>query len=152
MPSWVTGIACLFGIGVAAADDSAAIRELLDRAAIQNLLARSTYALDTLNANEFASLFTMNAAFHADTNVVRRGRVQIHGIITDMIENNAAAPAAGLEVATAMHHVLTNSRIEVLSEDEARHYGYPSTRTARRCCSPTSGAAAAGRAAGHTIR
>lgn len=121
---WIITLAVLLSAGSAAADDSAAVQQLLDRAAIKNVLARYTHALDTHDAEKFASVFTIDAVFEVGENVIRRGRAQIRGIVLDMIENDATAPARGLEVATAMHHVMTNSELEVFAGGEARHTAY----------------------------
>ena len=99
--------------------------ELEDRAAIQNLVVKYTIALDTLDADMYASVFAEDAEFTFGGNTYK-GRDQIRKIVTDLKARRAAAQTAD---APKSYHVLSNTYIELLSDHEARHRSYWQTIT-----------------------
>ncbi|HEX5046078.1 MAG TPA: nuclear transport factor 2 family protein [Gammaproteobacteria bacterium] len=103
----------------AAAGDAPAASELLDRAAIQNLVVKYTIALDTLDADLYASVFAEDAEFTFGGNTYR-GRAEIRKIVTGLQERNAKQPAD----APKSYHVLSNTYVELLNDHEARHRSY----------------------------
>ena len=104
---------------VSAADAPAQVQ---DRAAIQNLIVRYTIALDTLDADLYASVFTEDAVFSFGGNTYT-GREQIRGIVTGIRERNAARPASDTP-APKSYHAITNTLVEFVSDREARHQSY----------------------------
>src|SRR5262245_26801205 len=100
----------------AASADAPAASELLDRAAIQNLVVKYTIALDTLDADLYASVFAEDAEFTFGGNTYK-GRAEIRKIVTGLQERNAKQPAD----APKSYHVLSNTYVELLSDHEARH-------------------------------
>src|SRR5262245_64376620 len=89
---------------------------LEDRAAIQNLVVKYTIALDTLDADLYASVFAEDAEFTFGGNTYK-GRAEIRKIVTGLQERNAKQPAD----APKSYHVLSNTYVELLSDHEARH-------------------------------
>lgn len=111
--------------GVGAVDD-ADMQRLLDKAAIENVLVRYTHALDTLDADKYASVFAEDAVFEQGTGRASRGRAEIRSIITGLQESRAERAAAAAEDApeTLMHHVMSNATLDIVGDREAHHYAY----------------------------
>jgi uncharacterized protein (TIGR02246 family) len=109
----------------AQAQTSQIIRQLQDRAEIEDLVARYVTALDTLDADAYASVFTEDAVYDV-TGTVYKGRAAIRKIVTDLQASRARNEAQGIE-SVALYHVMSNSSIELLDEDDARHTSYAQT-------------------------
>jgi uncharacterized protein (TIGR02246 family) len=101
------------------------IRQLQDRAEIEELIARYVTALDTLDADAYASVFTEDAEYDV-TGTVYEGRAAIRKIVTDLQASRARNEAQGIE-SVPLYHVMSNSSIELISDDEARHTSYAQT-------------------------
>jgi len=99
--------------------------ELEDRAAIQNLVVKYTIALDTLDADMYASVFAEDAEFTFGGNTYK-GRDQIRKIVTDLKARRAAAQTAD---APKSYHALSNTYIELVNDHEAHHRSYWQTIT-----------------------
>jgi 3-phenylpropionate/cinnamic acid dioxygenase small subunit len=106
----------------AAAADAPAATAAQDRAAIQNLIAKYAFALDTLNADLYASVFAPDAQFTFGGNTYK-GREQIRGIIATVKERRAARPASD-GPAPKSYHAITNTMIEFVNDHEAHHRSY----------------------------
>ena len=112
--------------GAAAQAQSADVaRQLMDRAEIEELVVRYVHALDTLDADAYASVFTEDAVYETPMGVYE-GRAAIRKIVTDLQANRARAEAEGREP-LALYHVMSNSSIELIDADEARHKSYAQT-------------------------
>lgn len=109
----------------ARAQPDALITQLRDRAQIEELVARYVTALDTLDADAYASVFTEDAAYDV-TGTVYEGRAAIRKIVTDLQASRARNEAQGIEN-VPLYHVMSNSSIELIDEDEARHTSYAQT-------------------------
>lgn len=105
------------------------LQRLTDRAEIEELVALYVHALDTLDADAYASVFTDDAVYETPMGVYE-GRAAIRAIVTSLQESRARAEAAGTEP-LALYHVMSNSSIELIDEDEARHKSYAQTVSAR---------------------
>jgi uncharacterized protein (TIGR02246 family) len=114
-------IGFLLASWTSAAEMSAA-GEAGDRAAIQNLIAKYATALDTLDADLYASVFAEDAEFTFGGNTYR-GREQIRGVITGLRARNAARPASS-EPARKSYHAISNTFIEFKNDHEAHHRSY----------------------------
>ena len=110
---------------VARAQTAPGLQEMLDRAEIQELVTRYVIALDTRDADSYANVFTEDAVYEV-TGTVYRGRAAIRKIVTDLQESRARSLAAGTEPVD-LYHVMSNSSIEIIDEDEARHTSYAQT-------------------------
>jgi uncharacterized protein (TIGR02246 family) len=104
---------------------NAPLRQLQDRAEIEELVARYVTSLDTLDADTYANLFTEDAIYDV-AGTVYEGRAAIKKIVTDLKESRARDEAAGTTSA-ALYHVMSNTSIEILSANEARHTSYAQT-------------------------
>jgi 3-phenylpropionate/cinnamic acid dioxygenase small subunit len=93
-----------------------------DRAAIQNLIAKYATALDTLDADMYASVFAPDAEFTFGGNTYK-GRDQIRGVITGIKERNAGRPASN-DPPRKSYHAITNTFIEFVNDHEAQHRSY----------------------------
>jgi uncharacterized protein (TIGR02246 family) len=82
-------------------------------------------ALDTLDADMYANVFTEDATYVV-TGTVYEGREAIRKIVTDLKEARARDQAQGVESA-ALYHVMSNSSIELIDDEEARHTSYAQT-------------------------
>ena len=114
---------CIFRL--ASAQPAEAFQTLLDRAEIEELVARYVHTLDTRDAEGYASVFTEDAVYEV-AGTVYRGRDAIRKIVTDLTEAREASLADGVQPVD-LYHVMSNSSIEILSETEARHISYAQT-------------------------
>ena len=121
LPSFLV-LAGILAASIAPAADSPSTASVQDRAAIQNLIARYAFALDTLNADVYASVFASDAEFTFGGNTYR-GRDQIRDVITRLKERRAAQPA-GDKPAPKSYHAITNTLIEFANDHEAHHRSY----------------------------
>jgi uncharacterized protein (TIGR02246 family) len=92
-----------------------------DRAAIESLIANYAHVYDALDADGYASIFAEDAEFTFGGNTLR-GRAAIRGVITGALERRAKAPAN--EPAAETYHIISNTRIDFVSDTEARHRSY----------------------------
>lgn len=97
--------------------DSGDVRRFIARAQIEDLIIRYTHAFDALDADGYVATFTEDAVFELGGGEVRSGHDEIRGIITERLA--AERDPASLEL-----HVVTNSLIEFVADDRARHTGY----------------------------
>jgi hypothetical protein len=130
----------------AVAAEADLLRETQDRVAIAELMWNYVRAIDTLNEDAYAAVFTPDGAFGSV-----KGREGLKKMVADLEKNQADRRAKG-ELLPAMHHVMTNQHIEFIDRDHARiHYywmtvfaGAPNTQPPR--------VAAAGRGVDHLVR
>jgi uncharacterized protein (TIGR02246 family) len=104
-----------------AAQDNAQQR-LQDKLDIQALIVRYGTALDTLDADAYAGVFTTDAELDVAGNV-RKGRQQIREIVTSLQRSRDENKAKGTP-SPVLYHVISNTAIEILNNDEARHRSY----------------------------
>jgi 3-phenylpropionate/cinnamic acid dioxygenase small subunit len=109
---------------IAAADYTA--QQLQDRAAIEELIVRYARALDTLDADAYASVFAEDADFEVG-GTTYQGRSEIRAIVTRLRENRAAPRAEGDPAPPALYHIVTNTSIDLAGNDEAYHKSYYQT-------------------------
>jgi 3-phenylpropionate/cinnamic acid dioxygenase small subunit len=107
--------------GAAATDDFA--REARDRSEIQELLWRYVRALDTLDADSYAAVFTEDGWFSAGATPVE-GRAALREMVANMQRGRAEREAKGEPPAPPMYHVIANSHLEFLGADRARFHSY----------------------------
>lgn len=123
--SYLLLAACVLNAVPAAAQTAEEFRALADRAEIEELVVRYAMALDTLDAEAYANVFTEDAVFDV-TGTVYRGREAIRGIVTGLQESRERALAEGAPV-IPLYHVMSNTLIEIVDDDEARHTSYAQT-------------------------
>ncbi|MEO8466368.1 MAG: nuclear transport factor 2 family protein [Gammaproteobacteria bacterium] len=107
---------------LASAADAPSTASVQDRAAVQNLIARYAFALDSLNADMYASVFAPDAELTFGGNTYK-GRDKIHGVVTSIKERRAAQPASDKPTPKS-YHVITNTLIEFTDDTHANHRSY----------------------------
>lgn len=112
-----------FGTEIAAsADDAAALREAQDRAAIEALMWRYVRALDSLDPDAYAAVFTEDGTFGSG-NTQRKGRAELKAMVADLRKNRDERAAAG-NPSPPMYHVIANHQITFTGPNEARYDSY----------------------------
>jgi uncharacterized protein (TIGR02246 family) len=115
-------IAAIGLTSTALASDADILREAKDRAEITQLMWNYARALDTLNEDAYAAVFTEDGEFTSANTA--KGRDALKKVVTDVEKGRAEREAKGQPKSPAMHHVITNANIEFVSKDHARHYSY----------------------------
>jgi 3-phenylpropionate/cinnamic acid dioxygenase small subunit len=100
----------------------AGTRELSDRAAITDVMHKYVWAVDSLDADGYASVFTPDAQIDSN-GVLIRGHEAIRRVVTDQITRQAANRAEG-KPAGRLYHVISNERIELINRNEAVYRSY----------------------------
>jgi hypothetical protein len=142
-------MACLVA-STAFATDADILREAKDRADITQLMWNYCRALDTLNEDAYAKVFTDDGEFHT-ANAVEKGPEQLKKIILDVKKRRAESEAKGVK-STAMYHVITNSNIEFVDKDHARYYSYWMTMFAAAKAGESARVAAVGHGVDDIVR
>lgn len=133
------------------ASDADILREANDRAEIQDLMWRYARALDSLNEEAYAAVFTDDGTFTSGANV-SKGRDALKKIVIDVEQRRAEREAKGEPKSPAMHHVITNANIVFDGKDHARHYSYWMTVFAAGGQQTPPRVAAAGRSIDELVR
>lgn len=97
-------------------------RQLLDRAAIQEVMQMYVWSVDSLDADGYVSVFTTDAEVHTNGTILK-GHDAIRTVVTGMQTRQAANRAAGKPIG-ALHHVISNERISFVSATEAIYQSY----------------------------
>jgi uncharacterized protein (TIGR02246 family) len=100
----------------AAADDDL-LRETKDRAEIEDLMWRYVRALDTLDPDAYASVFTEDGQFRAGANATK-GREALRQMVAGLRQGRVEREAGGAASAP-MYHVIANSRLTFVDENSA---------------------------------
>lgn len=119
----------LLAAGVVSAADSADARllqEMKDRAEIEALMWRYVRALDTLDADAYAAVFTEDGAFGSGQNQ-QKGRAALHKMVSDLKKSRAEREAKGEPKSPAMYHSIFNHTIEFRDRDHATYHSYWAT-------------------------
>lgn len=106
---------------VASAEKVLSETRAIDRAAIENLIVSYAHVYDALDADGYAAIFAEDADFTFGGSTLH-GRAAIRGVITSALERRAKAPANEPVVET--YHIISNTRIDFVSDTEARHRSY----------------------------
>ena len=93
-----------------------------DRIAAEDVMARYVWAVDSMDADGYASVFTDDAVIDANGNI-SRGKKDIRGIVTGLIARRDANKAKGLPAGNLYHNV-SNVRITFPKPGEALHQSY----------------------------
>lgn len=104
------------------ADDAAAAREAQDRAAIEALMWRYVRALDSLDADGYAAVFTEDGTFGSGSQA-RKGRADLAKMVADIKKGRDDRAAAGTPSAP-MYHVIANHQITFTGPNTARYDSY----------------------------
>jgi uncharacterized protein (TIGR02246 family) len=135
---------------LARAGETDVVQQAQDRAAIEALMWRYVRALDSLDADGYAAVYTPDGKFSSGANVVQ-GSAALKTMVADLKKNRAAREAAG-EPSAPMYHVITNDSIEFLDRDHARYDSYWMTVFAAAGEGQTPRVAAVGRGVDMLVR
>ena len=141
-------VTLVFSAGVAYTaqkSDTDVLREVRDRAEIEDLMWRYTRALDTGNGQAYAAAYTADGQFSAGTNVTK-GRDALMKLV------GGAPAAAGAPARPAMYHTTANHAITFLSRDSARVDAYYITAVAAAGQETPARVAAVGRSVDELVR
>lgn len=116
-------IAGILATSIVAAADAPSTASVQDRAAIQNLISRYAFALDTLNADLYASVFAPDAELTFGGNTYK-GRDKIRGVVTSVRDRRTAGQTASDKVPRKSYHAITNTLIEFTDDTHAHHRSY----------------------------
>ena len=98
------------------------VRQLVDRAAIHEVMQKYMWSADMLDADGYVSVFTEDA--EVDSNgIVHRGHAEIRKVITDLQARQAANREKGQPPGN-LYHVISNERISFTSPTEALYQSY----------------------------
>ncbi len=129
-------------VSVFAQDNSA--REK-DRAEIEELMWRYTRALDSGDGSTYAATYTVDGQFGAGANATRGTEA-----LKKMVD--ALKPKPGAPARAPLYHMETNTWIEFIDKDHARHHAYYITLSGAGPGNAAPGIVAAGRSVDHLER
>lgn len=132
------------------AGDGELLREMKDRAEIEALMWRYVRALDSLDENAYAAVYTPDGRFGTGPNAAS-GSEALKKIVTDVKKRRAEQEAKG-EKPTKMYHVITNPYLEFIDKDHARLNSYWMTVFAAAGPETPPRVAAAGRGVDELVR
>ena len=107
----------------AAATDADILREAQDRALIAELMWNYVRAIDTLNEDAYAAVFTPDGVFGAGATAAR-GHAALRKMVADLKKGRADREAKGEPKQPPTEHILTNVHIAFVDRDHARMDSY----------------------------
>jgi len=119
-----------------------------DRIAVEDVMARYVWAVDSLDADGYVAVFTKDAVIDSNGNF-SKGHDEIRKIVTSLIQRRDDNKAKGLPPAN-LYHVISSVRITFPKPGEALHQSY--WQTVRRGKDGTMIAAAMGRSEDHLVK
>lgn len=93
-----------------------------DRIAVEDVMARYVWAVDSLDAEGYVSVFTEDAVIDSNGSI-SRGHDEIRKIVTGIIKWQEDNKEKGLP-ASKMYHVISNVRVTFPMPGEALHQSY----------------------------
>jgi len=93
-----------------------------DRIAVEDVMARYVWAVDSLDAEGYVGVFTEDAVIDSNGSL-SKGHDEIRRIVTGLIQRRDANKAKGMPTAN-LYHVISNVRITFPKPDEALHQSY----------------------------
>jgi len=119
-----------------------------DRTAVQDVMARYVWAVDSLDPDGYVAVFTEDAVIDSNGSI-SKGHAEIRKIVTGMIQRRDENKAKGLPTAN-LYHMTSNVRITFPKPGEALHQSY--WQTIRRGKDGTMIAAAMGRSEDRLVK
>lgn len=119
-----------------------------DRVAVEDVMARYVWTVDSLDADGYVAVFTDDAVIDSN-GMISKGRDEIRKIVTGLITRRDEAKAKGQPTAN-LYHVISNVRITFPKPGEALHRSY--WQTVRRDKDGRMIAAAMGRSEDHLVK
>src|SRR4026208_1464887 len=93
-----------------------------DRIAVEDVMARYVWAVDSFDAEGYVAVFTDAAVIDANGSS-SKGRAEIRKVVTGLIQRRDDNKAKGLP-SSNLHHVISNVRITFPKPGEALHQSY----------------------------
>ncbi len=93
-----------------------------DRIAVEDVMARYVWAVDSLDPEGYVAVFTEDAIIDSNGSI-SKGHEEIRKIVTGLIQRRDDNKAKGLP-ASNLHHVISNVRISFQKPGEALHLSY----------------------------
>lgn len=93
-----------------------------DRTAVEDVMARYVWAVDSLDADGYVAVFTEDAVIDSNGSI-SKGHDQIRKIVTDLIKRRDDNKAKGLKPSN-LYHMTSNVRITFPQANEAVHQSY----------------------------
>jgi uncharacterized protein (TIGR02246 family) len=119
-----------------------------DRIAVEDVMARYVWTVDSLDADGYVAVFTEDAVIDSNGSI-SRGHAEIRKIVTGLIQRRDDNKAKGLPTAN-LYHVISNVRITFPRPGEALHQSY--WQTVRRDKAGAMTAAAMGRSEDRLVK
>jgi hypothetical protein len=119
-----------------------------DRVAVEDVMARYVWAVDSLDADGYVAVFTEDAIIDSNGSI-SKGRAEIRQIVTGLIQRRDDNKAKGL-LPSNLYHVISSPRITFPKTGEALHQSY--WQTVRRDKDGRMIAAAMGRSEDHLVK
>jgi len=120
-----------------------------DRIAVEDVMNRYVWAVDSLDADGYVAVFTEDAVIDSNGSF-SRGHAEIRKVVTGMLQRQDEAKAKGLPAPARLYHVISNVRITFPKPGEALHQSY--WQTVRRDADGRMIAAAMGRSEDHLVK
>jgi uncharacterized protein (TIGR02246 family) len=119
-----------------------------DRIAVEDVMARYVWAVDSLDPDGYVAVFTADAVIDSNGSV-SKGHGEIRKIVTGLIQRRDENRAKGLPTSN-LYHVISNVRITFPKPGEAVHQSY--WQTVRRDKDGKMTAAAMGRSEDRLVK
>jgi uncharacterized protein (TIGR02246 family) len=119
-----------------------------DRIAVEDVMARYVWAVDSLDADGYVAVFTEDAVIDSN-GAISKGHEAIRRIVTSLIQRRDDNKAKGLPPSN-LYHVISSVRITFPKPGEALHQSY--WQTVRRGKDGTMIAAAMGRSEDRLVK
>jgi len=119
-----------------------------DRVAVEDVMARYVWTVDSLDADGYVAVFTEDAVINSNGNI-SKGPTEIRKIVTNLIQRRDDNKAKGLPTSN-LYHVISNVRITFPAPGEALHQSY--WQTVRRDTDGKMIAAAMGRSEDRLVK
>ena len=119
-----------------------------DRIAVEDVMARYVWAVDSLDAEGYVAVFTEDAVIDSNGSI-SKGHAEIRKIVTGLMQRRDENKAKGLPTSN-LYHVVSNVRIAFPRPGEAVHQSY--WQTVRREKDGKMTAAAMGRSEDRLVK
>ena len=93
-----------------------------DRIAVEDVMARYVWAVDSFDADGYLAVFTDDAVIDSNGSI-SRGHAEIRKIVTNLIQRRDENRAKGLP-SSNLYHMVSNVRITFPKPGEALHQSY----------------------------
>jgi uncharacterized protein (TIGR02246 family) len=119
-----------------------------DRIAVEDVMARYVWAVDSLDPEGYVAVFTESASIDSNGSI-SKGHEEIRQIVTNLIRRRDDNKAKGLPTSN-LYHVISNVRLTFPKPGEALHQSY--WQTVRRDENGKMTAAAMGRSEDRLVK